>query len=206
MGRKRRERVEHHKQSLGEVIENPETYGVRTKSRPEKRHRHSGAGSEDDEEQVPAALSNRILEVAREQQEEVAAEDEKDTTGIAGGAREALAAAMQGLAGAASDTDDDEYQGDDFSDPGSAGWEEEYEAELNGQDEAALEAFMNPSAKGQKQKTLTDVIMEKIREKQAAAGLSVVPRYVFYLIIDVFKIYYCSPCVQQGWLNLTTPD
>jgi essential nuclear protein 1 len=178
MGRKRRERVEYHKQSLGEQIENPETYGVRTQPRPEKKHRHSGAGSEDEEEQVPGALSNRILEVAREQQEEVAAEGEQDNEGFAGGAREALAAAMQGLAGAASDSDE-EYQGDDFSDPGSAGWEEEYEAELNGQDEAALEAFMNPTAKGQKQKTLTDVIMEKIREKQAAAGLSAVPRYVF---------------------------
>jgi essential nuclear protein 1 len=183
MGRKRRERVEHHKQSLGEQIENPETYGVRTQPRPEKKHRRSGAGS-DEEEEVPGALSNRILAVAREQQEEVAAEGEKETEGFAGGAREALAAAMQGLAGAASDSDD-EYQGDDFSDPGSAGWEEEYEAEVNGQDEAALEAFMNPTAKGQKQKTLTDVIMEKIREKQAAAGLSAVPRYVYFFSLDV---------------------
>lgn len=29
MGRKRSERIEHHKQSLGDQLENPETYGVR---------------------------------------------------------------------------------------------------------------------------------------------------------------------------------
>jgi hypothetical protein len=31
MGRKKRDYVERHKQSLGEVIENPETYGVRVR-------------------------------------------------------------------------------------------------------------------------------------------------------------------------------
>jgi len=32
MVKKRRERVEHHKQSLGDQLENPETYGVRVRS------------------------------------------------------------------------------------------------------------------------------------------------------------------------------
>ena len=176
MGRKKRQYVEHHKQSLGEQIENPETYGIRTKPRPEKRHRHSGAGSDEDEELVPAALSNRILEVAREQQEQEEEENKDNDAGVALSAREALAAAMKGLGGAASDSDDEEFGGDDFSDPGSAGWEEEWEADLEGQDEAALAAFMNPAAKNQTQKTLSDIILEKIREKQAAAGLSEVPR------------------------------
>lgn len=179
MGRKKRTYVEHHKQTLGEQIENPETYGVRTKPRAAKRHR---GDSDDEEGAVPGELSHRILEVAREQQEEVAAEDSDDAGAVGGDAREALAAAMRGLAGGASDSDDDDagdgggLGGDDWSDPGDAGWEEEWEEEMNGQDEAALAAFMAPGARDARQKTLSDVILEKIREKQAAAGLSEVPR------------------------------
>ena len=179
MGKKRRDRVEYHKQSLGEQIEHPETYGVRTQPRAQKRHRHSGANSEDElEQEVPGALSNKILQVARDQQEELEEEDKEDAAALPGGARDALNAAMKGLKGAASDSDEEDF-GDDFSDPGSAGWEEEWEEEVNVEDEAALAAFMNPAAKDQKQKTLSDVIMEKIREKQAEAGLAAVPRYVF---------------------------
>jgi essential nuclear protein 1 len=178
MGRKKREYVEYHKQSLGEQIEDPETYGVRTKPRAPKRHR--GTGESDEEEgAVPGELSHRILEVAREQQEEVEAEDDEDVGAVGGDAREALAAAMRGLAGAASDSDDEDAAGalgDDWSDPGDGAWEEEWEEEMNGQDEAALAAFMAPGARDARHKTLSDVILEKIREKQAAAGLSEVPR------------------------------
>ena len=188
MAKKRRQYVEHHKQSLGDQMEDPETYGVRTKPRPEKRRKGE---SDDEEEHVPGVLSNRILEVAREQQEEVEAEDiDNEDVALGGSAREALAAAMQGLAGVASDSDDDDddagaggFGRDDFSDPGSAGWEEECEEAINGEDEAALAAFMNHSAKGQKQKTLSDVIMEKIREKQGQAGLSALPRYGLHVCV-----------------------
>lgn len=193
MGRKKREYVEFHKQTLGEQIENPETYGVRTKTRPEKRRRN-GADSDEEEELVPAALSNRILEVAREQQEQEEADNEQNDTGVAVSTREALASAMKGLGGAASDSDDEEIGGDDFSDPGSAGWEEEWEADLDGQDEAVLAAFMNPVAKNQSQKTLSDVILEKIREKQAAAGLPAAPRWVLIAILLFIFVFMQSMC------------
>lgn len=174
--KKRSRGVEHHKQSLGEQIENPETYGVRTQP---KRHRKGRDDSDPtataaaaivdvDEEElvdqaVPGTLSNRILKVAREQQEEILADDAGEDADVDGHARDVLAAAMQGLASGRRSDDDDN---DVYSDPGSGGeWEEEWEEEVDGHDEAALAAFMNPDA-SKTPKTLSDVIMEKIREKQ----------------------------------------
>lgn len=123
---------------------------------------------------VPAALTNRILDEARAQQEEIDAGDE----GELGTARDALAAAMQGLGRTDADSDDDEDgDGDDaLSDPGS-GWDEE-EYEVAAEDEAALAAFMAPGSKNHKQKTLADVIMEKIRAKQEEAGMTPAARWV----------------------------
>jgi len=167
---KRRERIDRHKQSLGDQLENPETYGVRTKPRLEKR-RKAGNDSEEDEEFVPAALSNRILEEARAQQEEVAI---GGAHGAQRSAREALTTAMQSIGAGATDSDDDREAGDEFSDPGSD-WGEEWESEINAEDEAALAAFMAPGAKDHRQKTLTDVIMEKIRAKQEESGVA--PRH-----------------------------
>ena len=46
-------------------------------------------------------------------------------------------------------------------------WEEE-EAEISTEDEAAMAAFLNPLAK---QRTLADIILEKIQEKQQRQAL-----------------------------------
>jgi len=175
MAKKRRERVERHQESLGEQLENPETYGVRTKPRAEKRRKgrtaQADGSDEDDEAYVPQKLSGRILEAARQQQEEVDAEAKRGASGL-GHAREALAAAMQSFPRAenASDSDDEQFSDVD------EGLEKEWEAEITAEDDAALAAFLAPGAENAKQKTLSDIIMEKIREKQSAAGLPMAHR------------------------------
>jgi essential nuclear protein 1 len=212
MAKKRRQRIERHQQSLGEQLEDPATYGVRTKPRPEKRRKkRAGDDSDEEEEFVPGALSNKILEVAREQQAEVDEEDARVQDGGLAGARDALTAAMHNLAGGGSDSEDEglgDAGGDDFSDPGSGWGDDDWEAEMNAEDEAALEAFMAPGAKDKKQKTLTDVIMEKIREKQAEAGLPAATpsRYVIKLHHNRNNQSNAIDVCTAGAGNTTAPD
>lgn len=167
MGKKRREYVEKHKQSLGEVLEDPETYGVRTQPRPGKRRKGSEEEEEAAEEFVPAAMTQRILKQARSQQEEVDADDAPAALQLGAG-RGVVVAAAKGL----QDSDSD----DDFSDGGGSGYEFDEEIEVSAEDEAALAAFMAPGADNYKQKTLADMVLERIREKQAEAGVSEIPR------------------------------
>lgn len=49
-------------------------------------------------------------------------------------------------------------------------------AQVSPEDEAALAAFMAPGADSYHQKTLADMVLEKIRERQAAAGVAELPR------------------------------
>ena len=60
------------------------------------------------------------------------------------------------------DAEDSESEGDAFSDDRSEMWAEE-EVEISAEDEAAVAAFLTPMAK---QRTLADIILEKIEEKQ----------------------------------------
>ncbi|KAI3435957.1 hypothetical protein D9Q98_002015 [Chlorella vulgaris] len=171
MGRKKRDYVERHKQSLGEVIENPETYGVRTQPRPSKRRKE---GEEEDEaaaeEFVPAALSSRILREARSQQDEVDADDAPPA-----------AAALQlkanrGLVEAAAKGLQESDSEDELSDGGGSVYEFDDEIEVSPEDEAALAAFLAPGADSYHQRTLADMVMDRIREKQAEEGVSEIPR------------------------------
>ena len=45
MGRKKRDYVEKHKQALGDVLENPETYGVRVSIAAARRRRRRAAAA-----------------------------------------------------------------------------------------------------------------------------------------------------------------
>lgn len=49
------------------------------------------------------------------------------------------------------------------------------EVEVSPAEEAALAAFMAPGAQDYAQRSLADVILGKIREQQAAAGVAVLP-------------------------------
>ena len=62
---------------------------------------------------------------------------------------------------------DSESEGDMLGDGQSEMWEEE-EIEVSPEDEAAMAAFLNPMAK---QRTLADIILEKIEEKQQRQAL-----------------------------------
>lgn len=153
---------------------------MQTKARPEKKRKSRGEEEEEDEEFVPTALSNKILKEARAQQDEENTHDTHEQANT----RDALKAAMKNLGASAAGKDDlddtsdeeddlhdvDAFQ-DDFSDPGSDFDEEEWADQITAAEEAALAAFMAPKSKDHKQKTLADVIMDKIREKQGEAGM-----------------------------------
>lgn len=170
MGKKKREYVERHKQSLEEVLENPETYGVRTHPRQGKRPRGEGYDEEAAEEPVSAAMTARILKEARSQREEVDAED------VPAGAAALQLAGSRGVVAAAAKGLQDSDSDDDFSDGGGSVYEYDEEIEVSAEDEAALAAFMAPGADNYKQKTLADLVLERIREKQAEQGVSELPR------------------------------
>ena len=176
MGKQKRVRIERHELSLAEQMEDPEEgFGKNKEGRPEKRQkskkykRRQERDSEDEggeDGPIPKDLSGRILETAREQQAEIDA-DERQTT-LLGTTQTALAAAIQSLGKTGEDSDsEEELSGDDGE------WDEDWEDEINAEDEAALAAFMTPGADGHKQKTFSDVISEKIREKQALEGIEI---------------------------------
>ncbi|KAI8473188.1 MAG: bystin-like protein [Monoraphidium minutum] len=183
--RQRQQRPSKHKKDLGEQIEDPASYGVRTKPRADKKR---GRGAEE-EEGGDGALSqkdsSRILAQARLQQEELDAELAADGVGAGAGDMPvragALTAALQQLV--ADDSSDEGGGGDDghLSDTDSqwgaagVGGDEE----IGPEEEAALAAFMPPAA-GQGagaggQKSLAELIVSRIREAQAAQGLAVLP-------------------------------
>jgi essential nuclear protein 1 len=69
-----------------------------------------------------------------------------------------------------SDSDESDDAGG-FSD-GEERWIEE---EIGVEDEAALARFMAPEAASHQQRTLSDIIMERIREKEEAGGMPAIP-------------------------------
>ena len=72
--------------------------------------------------------------------------------------------AFHGLNGLSLESDsDDEELGTSYSVDGSEFWEEE-PLEISPGDEAAMAAFLNPA--GIRQRTLADIILEKIKEKE----------------------------------------
>ena len=121
---------------------------------------------------MPAALSDRILKEARAQQEEIDAEKAPGGGGVAAGGR--LAAAAAALHDSDSEEEEDDLDG--LSDGGfdlAGGLEEE---EVSPEDEAVLAAFLAPGAADYRQKTLSELVMERIRERQGEQGLVELPR------------------------------
>ncbi|RMB99208.1 hypothetical protein DUI87_23941 [Hirundo rustica rustica] len=134
---------------------------------PRARGKRGGAGGAEEQggdgggdEFVDARLSRRILEQARRQQEELEAEHGPG----------APAAPRQGsvLLGPGSDSEDDEEWPSLEKAAGAAGRSGDYggevDVEVDPEDEKAIEMFMNKNPP--LRRTLADVIMEKITEKQ----------------------------------------
>ncbi|BDA46830.1 Bystin [Coccomyxa sp. Obi] len=154
-----------HQQSLADEIENPATYGVRTRPRPGKRRKNEAKDQEAEEPLVEEA-SEQVLRVAREQQAEIDAEDRPATR--YGPAVRSQAARVNLRAQQSHDSDSDESADlEEYSD------DEEHwiDNEIGVDDEEALAKFMAPDAASQQQRTLSDIIMERIREKQEAGGM-----------------------------------
>ena len=63
-------------------------------------------------------------------------------------------------------------------DGGGSVYEYGEEIEVSAEDEAALAAFLPPDADAYQQRTLADLVLERIREKQAEQGVSEIPRWV----------------------------
>lgn len=139
---------------------------MQTKPRSKKNRQDD---SDDEEEVLPPELTGKIMREAHLQQEEMRKDDDDSKKAIY---KDSLAGAIENLKGDAVDSDDEEPWSEPESDYNPDDWEEEMDAE----DEAVLAAFMSKDGSSQKQKTLADIIMEKIKEKESGGGTV---RYVF---------------------------
>lgn len=85
----------------------------------------------------------------------------------------ALTAALQRLA----DSDDDDEDHGGFSDTDSMWDVGDGDADVSPEEEAALAAFMATGAQdsAQQQKSLADLVLGKIRDKQQQAGIQTLP-------------------------------
>ena len=188
-----RQKIEKHKQSLGDTLEDPETHGVRTRPRQKAKSRNHELPSDDEEgpgPSLPSDLTNKIMREAHLQQEELR-QDSKEKRREAYQA--SLAGAIQNLGGEQRDggLDSDE---DGFEDDFEEGLEEEWAEEVEAEDEAVLAAFRTEGGSGGT-RTLADMIMEKIREKEQGGV-----RYVRLMLADpvVFQVVGSSdPCDRR---------
>lgn len=116
------------------------------------------------------------MKEAHLQQEEMKRESEREKSHVY---QDSLAGAIKNLKG----TRDDETDEDVWSEPESEYSPDDWEAEIEEEDEAVLAAFMSKTSGSQKQKTLADIIMEKIKEKESGMGDGV--RYVCLNVLCV---------------------
>ena len=139
------------------------------KQRRYQQHHLTGSDDEDDESVMPAVLQRKIMAQARLQQDEVEGQ-ERQRGNISAGARKPVSA----VRGDEDDDDDDDEDdgagdaddGDDDAELAEAGeyYEDVEELNLGEDDERALDLLMG----GGKTRTLADVIMGKINERNAA--------------------------------------
>lgn len=137
-------------------------------TKPRSKKKRDGELSEE-EDALPPELTGKIMREAHLQQEELKRESEQGKSQLY---EKSLAGAIENLKGAR----DDETDEDAWSEPESDYNPDDWEAEIGEEDEAVLAAFMSRNTTNQKQKTLADIIMEKIKEKEEGRGDSV--RYV----------------------------
>jgi len=172
-----------HRHGLADDITNPWNNGVRVKSRGKKRRVEED--DRFDSEVVTENLSRKILREADAQQKEVDAEEAGETAAVLGSVVDLTGRGIVSAAKKTTDSDEDTDDDDGYSDTASQ-WDAE-EIEVTAEDEAALEKFMRPNAESTR--TLADVIMQKIREKQEAAGVDTGPAIPGGLDPKVVQVY-----------------
>lgn len=140
---------------LGEQIAEDETRHLVSRDKAADKRKwaeKAKTGSEDDEPEqtfLPKNLSRKILNVARDQLREDARSNAKADTP---------------MVSAKDDDDDEEEEEDDEDEAAYAGRDHFAELSVSDQDQDALARFM--SSEPTKRRTLADIIMEKLHEKQ----------------------------------------
>lgn len=164
MKQKRNEDVkkEKHGTTLGQEMDEDFMSERNTKRRSEKVRNRQQA-----EDYVDPSTSGRILRAARQQQQEI--ENERDEeTGVAAARRTFSAAADLATPMAGGDSDSEE-EDRGFSDTESQ-YEEMIEEEVTEEDERIMARFL--AQEDVPQRTLADMIMAKIKEKETEAGIA----------------------------------
>ncbi|ERM98490.1 hypothetical protein AMTR_s00072p00173000 [Amborella trichopoda] len=176
MAKKRKERggdgegssISKRKERIG-IADKPE-FISRNRARLPKKHQQ-------DEEYVATKLSQKILKEARKQQKEIEDDEESELAKTQLSFSDAAAEIRNNL----SESDDEDFGG--FSETQSR--YEDYE-EINEEDERVLEAFMSKDAPPLR--TLADIIIAKIREKDAQVAQEERPLPALdSAVIDVYK-------------------
>ncbi|KAL6649319.1 hypothetical protein ACP70R_013543 [Stipagrostis hirtigluma subsp. patula] len=142
------------------------------------KRRRSGAAKQhqaDEEASIPSSLSAKILREARKQQQEEMLADAGDevpsaTAAEAAAARPSTSSSFAAPAGDEEEDEDvDEFDGFDTLTEYDGG-----EVEIDEEDEKALAAFMSTDKAAER--TLGDIILQKIREKDAEVSTDGRPR------------------------------
>ncbi|OEL16857.1 RNA polymerase II transcription factor B subunit 2 [Dichanthelium oligosanthes] len=147
------------------------------------KRRRSGAAKQhqaDEEASIPSSLSAKILREARKQQQEEMLADASDEGPSAAGPSTSSAFPVP-AADDDEDDDVDEFDGFDALSEYDGG-----EVEINEEDEKALAAFMSKDKAAEL--TLGDIILQKIREKDAEVSTEGRPRVKLdNSIIELYK-------------------
>nr|CAB3486201.1 unnamed protein product [Digitaria exilis] len=149
------------------------------------KRRRSGAAKQhqaDEEASIPSSLSAKILREARkQQQEEETLAEGPPATAVATEAAAGPSTSASFPIPAADDDEDDEFDGFDALTEYDGG-----EVEINEEDEKALAAFMSKDKAAEL--TLGDIILQKIREKDAEVSAEGRPRVKLdNSIIELYK-------------------
>ena len=127
---------------------------------------HGGGGGGGDRPTATPTLGRSLLQATIHEEDDDSEDDEDDPSrAVAHGGRGGGGGGRGGVFGN-DDNDDDDGAGEG----GGRGEEDEYyeDIEISAEDERALAAFMQP--KSTKERTLADIILEKIKEKEAGRG------------------------------------
>ncbi|XP_025826217.1 bystin isoform X1 [Panicum hallii] len=155
------------------------------------KRRRSGASKQhqaDEEASIPSSLSAKILREARKQQQEEMLADSGDEgpPAAAAGAAAGPSTSSSFPVPAADDEEDDDV--DEFDGFDALSEYDGGEVEINEEDEKALAAFMSKDKAAER--TLGDIILQKIREKDAEVSAEGRPRVKLdNSIIALYKEY-----------------
>jgi len=152
------------------------------------KRRRSGAAKQhqaDEEASIPSSLSAKILREARKQQQEEMLADSGDE-GPPAAARAAAGPSTSSSIPVPAADDEEEDDVDEFDGFDALSEYDGGEVEINEEDEKALAAFMSNDKAAER--TLGDIILQKIREKDAEVSAEGRPRVKLdNSIIELYK-------------------